>query len=486
MTLKLKFVLYTAGISALFAGFMVYDRVRTAKTEMLERAGSRADYIISFVTDIVAGQLSEGPAEDLTKLLKGFEHFERLSYLRVSDMRGKVLYRLARPGIHIDERLPDADIFSSSDAIYDISRDITRDDRRLGTIQLGMSLEGIKESGLVLMWRGITIGIIFLTLLTLIIWLLTEKLGSQLEALLALAGRIDADALPKEPRPDPRSDIGKIAQALRETHSRLKTEEARRREAETEKDDFFAMTVHDLKQPLTSLKAAIDLLFAEDEIKRLSKEQVSSLSAIAGTSLRMLNSMVVDVLNTAKMKSRDYTPDKNRLSLNEFMRECAEENAASVKAAKKKWHFSLPGDVGDAWVFGDHDMLKRVIGNLVLNAIQYTPEGGAIKLGVRLSAADKAAIYVSDEGEGIPDSFREEIFKKYKGLGKSSKNIGLGLAFCRMVADTHSAMIDVRSETGKGTEVSFIIPISRAVRVPEIPEGNRLGARQGQGKKADR
>lgn len=130
-----------------------------------------------------------------------------------------------------------------------------------------------------------------------------------------------------------------------------------------------------------------------------------------------------------------------------------------------KWHFSLPEDIGNAWIFGDHDMLKRVIGNLVLNAIQYTPEGGAIKLGVRFSSADKAAIYVSDEGEGIPDSFREEIFKKYQGLGKSSKNIGLGLAFCKMVADTHAARIDVRSETGKGTEVSFVIPVSRAAAV---------------------
>ncbi|OIN99131.1 MAG: hypothetical protein AUJ51_13520 [Elusimicrobia bacterium CG1_02_56_21] len=100
--------------------------------------------------------------------------------------------------------------------------------------------------------------------------------------------------------------------------------------------------------------------------------------------------------------------------------------------------------------------------DLVLNAIQYTPEGGAIKLGARLSPDEKAAaIYVSDEGEGIPDSFREEIFKKYQGLGKSSRNIGLGLAFCKMVAETHSARMDVRSEMGKGTEVSFVTPVSR-------------------------
>lgn len=461
MTLKSRFILYTAGIAGLFTVLMVYDRVSTARSEMLDRAGSRADYIISFVTDIAADQLAAGSTAELEKILKGFAHFDRISYLRVSDARGKALYRLARPGIIIDNRLPDSDVFSSPDAIYDVSREILRDDRNLGTIQLGMSLEGIKESVQTLMWRGIAGGLIFFALLTGVIWLLTVKLGSQLEALLTLAGSMNSETLPREPALDPRTDIGKVASALREMHSRLKAEEVLRREAETQKDDFFAMTVHDLKQPLTALKAATDLLFSEEEVKSFSKEQVRSLSAIAGTSLRMLSSMVVDVLNTARMKSRDYAPEKNRISLDIFMRECAEENSVSVKAANKKWHFSLPEDIGSAWIFGDHDMLKRVIGNLVLNAIQYTPEGGAIKLGLRLSPEGKAAIYVSDEGEGIPDSFREEIFEKYQGLGKSSKNIGLGLAFCKMVADTHSARIEVQSEMAKGTEVSFVMPVSR-------------------------
>ena len=461
MTLKSRFVFYTAGFSALFTIFMVYDRVRTAKNEMLDRENRKTEYIVSFVTDVTADRLETGAAADLVKILKGFEHFERISYLRVSDSRGKILYRMAHPGIHIDDRVPDADIFSSADNVYDVARDIVRDDQLLGTIQLGMSIEGVRESVQTLMWRGIAVGSAFFILLTSLIWLLTVKLGRRLDGLLTLAGQMNSEELPREPQLDPRTDIGRIALSLRETHARLKAEERRRKEAETQKDDFFAMTVHDLKQPLTSLKAATDLLFSEEEVKNFSKEQVRSLATIARTSLRMLNSMVVDVLNMAKIRSRDYTPEKNRVPLAEFMRECAEENSISVKAANKKWRFSLPEDIGDTWIFGDHDMLKRVIGNLVLNAIQYTPEGGAIKLGLRFPSADRAAIYVSDEGEGIPDNFREEIFKKYQGLGKSSKNLGLGLAFCKMVADTHSARIDVISEVGKGTDVSFVIPASR-------------------------
>ncbi len=461
MTLKTRFLTFSAVLTLVFSVLLDYTIVYTARKAMLERVEDRAGYIASFVDEMISDKLEAGGGPGVEINLEGLTSFRNISYLKISDSGGKVIYRMSRPGLRVGDKPPDADVFSSTDNIYDISREIIRNDKQLGVIQLGLSIEGIRESLETIMWRAITISIAFLLLIPGAIWLLTRNLGRQLDALLALSAGMHLETLPASPQPDLRTETGKIAFALRETHTRLRAEEKLRVEAETQKDDFFAMTVHDLKQPLTSLKAALDLLFSEEDVKNFSKEQVRSLAAVAGTSLRMLNSMVVDVLNTAKIKSRDYAPEKERISLAGFMRECAEENSASVKAANKKWLFSLPGDIGDAWIFGDHDMLKRVIGNLVLNAIQYTPEGGAVKLGVRLPSEDKAAVYVSDEGEGIPDSFREEIFKKYQGLGKSSKNIGLGLAFCKMVADTHAARIDARSEMGKGTEVSFVIPVSR-------------------------
>jgi signal transduction histidine kinase len=460
MKLKTRFLLFTSALTALFAVLMIYDTVSTARNGMLDRAEDRANYLVSFITEISAKQLESGHTAGLEKLLAAFENFEQISYLRVSDSKGNVIYRMGHPGILIDERVPNQDIFNSGSEIYDTARDIIRDGRKLGTIQIGISIAGIRESVEVLMWRGIIIALGFLALITGTVWLLTLKLGRQLDALLELTEEMDSETLHEAPRSDTDTDTGRIAFALREMHSRLKAEKTRRLEAETQKDDFFAMTVHDLKQPLTSLKASLDLLLSEEERRAYSAEQLNNLSEIARTSLRMLNTMVVDILNTAKIKNRDYVPEKERIPLAALLRECAEESSASVTAAGKKWFFSMPEDIGAAWVFGDRDMIKRVVGNLVLNAIQYTPEGGAIKLGTRFVSGDKAALYVSDEGEGIPDNFREEIFKKYRTMSKSSKNIGLGLAFCKMVADMHSAAMDVSSEKGKGTEVSFVIPVS--------------------------
>ncbi|OIO02455.1 MAG: hypothetical protein COX65_04595 [Elusimicrobia bacterium CG_4_10_14_0_2_um_filter_56_8] len=94
-------------------------------------------------------------------------------------------------------------------------------------------------------------------------------------------------------------------------------------------------------------------------------------------------------------------------------------------------------------------------------------------------AEDRAAYIISFitdisagqlEGEGIPDSFREEIFKKYSGMSKSSKNMGLGLAFCKLVAETHCAEMDVRSAAGKGTEVSFFFLFRAAFPTARSPQ----------------
>ena len=217
--------------------------------------------------------------------------------------------------------------------------------------------------------------------------------------------------------------------------------------------------MHDLKQPVTALKASMDLLLSDEDRKLYDKKQVEGLTKIARTSLAMLTTMITDVLNTAKLNNPQYQPERERINLESFLKECAPENAASVAAAGKRWEYEVGPELAGCWIFGDTDLIRRVIGNLVLNAIQYTPEGGAIKLGARLHDADRAAIYVSDEGEGIPDSFRQEIFKKYSTMSRSSKNLGLGLAFCKMAADRHSAFLDVRSEAGKGTEIRFVVPV---------------------------
>ncbi len=459
MKFRVRIVIILSGLTLLFSLAMVAERAVVFRRTLLDRTQDRTDYLSSFIIEISGGYLETGNVSRLKDLLGAFDHFKNIAYLRVVDRRGRVVYRMAEPGLTLTDRQPDPDVFHARDDIFDVSRDIVSNGTPLGYVQLGISVKGLDEAVADLVWRGVLISVLFTWLIALAAWAFSRRLGQELAWLLSLAESVEAEKLP-EPLDKPMGgDTGTIARTLRDLHARLRQEEARRLEAEAQKNDFFEMTVHDLKQPATALKAALDLLLSEEEARSFTPEQLASLRQIARTSLAMLNTMIADVLNTSRLNDPASVIQKERVPLGGFLRECAAENSASVTAAGKRWSLDLPDGADGAWMFADRDILRRVVGNLVLNAIQYTPEGGAIRLGAELRDG-RAAIYVSDDGAGIPENFRQEIFKKFSTMGKSPRNLGLGLAFCKLAADRHSAVIEVRSEVGKGTEISFVIPVS--------------------------
>jgi signal transduction histidine kinase len=474
MKLRSKFLIAVSALSLIFSLVMVVDRTLGFRHAMLERTQDRTDYLAEFITELSAHYLETGNTPRLKELLRSFDHFQNISYLKVVDARGAIVYRMAGPGFKLTDKAPDQDVFHTVDEIFDTSREIFSGGAALGHVYLGVSVKGVDEAVAALAWRAGLIGVGFTAFITFAAWLLSIKLGKELTWLLDIAENVKSEKLPELPSGALGSDTGNIASTLKDLHGRLRLEEGRRLEAETQRNDFFEMTVHDLKQPVTALKAAMDLLLSEEERRNYSPKQVESLSNIARTSLSLLTTMITDVLNTAKLNNPQYQPERERVDLQAFLKRCAPENAASVAAAGKKWECEFAPELSGCWIFGDQDLIRRVIGNLVLNAIQYTPEGGKIKLGARLHDADRAAIYVSDEGEGIPDGFRREIFKKYSTMSRSSKNLGLGLAFCKLAADRHSAFLDVKSEQGKGTEISFVIPVyCPASRAGQDGEGQR-------------
>ena len=460
MKLRNKILVALSALSLLFSIVMVTERATGFRRALLERTQDRTEYLSSFVIELSAHYLETGNLQRLKEILRSFDHFKNITYLRIVDSKGGVVYRMAEPGVKLTEKKADEDVFHPVDEIFDVSREIISNGVNVGEVQLGISVKGVDEAVANMAWRGILIGLVFTAFITFLAWFLSIKLGKELSWLLTMAENVKSGELPALPSGTLGSDTGSIARTLKDLHSGLKREEGLRLEAETQRNEFFAMTVHDLKQPVTALKAALDLLLSEEEAKTFDKKQLASLTQIARTSLGMLTTMISDVLNTSKLNDPATQVEKDRVPLGDFLRDCAAENSASVAAAGRKWMFSLPEEADSVWMFADRDLVRRGIGNLVLNAIQYTPKGGAIKLGAGFRENGMAAIYVSDEGEGIPENFREEIFKKYSTMGKSSKNLGLGLAFCKLVADRHAARLDVRSEAGKGTEISFVIPVS--------------------------
>jgi signal transduction histidine kinase len=141
------------------------------------------------------------------------------------------------------------------------------------------------------------------------------------------------------------------------------------------------------------------------------------------------------------------------------------ERSFSVLTRKKGIDFAVDVDQSvPAAIKGDADRLAdQVLGNLLSNALKFTPEGGAIHLRA-WATGSQLHIEVRDSGEGIPEEQLPYIFDKYFQVGQQArtKGAGLGLAIAREVVEAHGGAISVDSQTGRGTTFTIDIPVRRA------------------------
>ena len=256
------------------------------------------------------------------------------------------------------------------------------------------------------------------------------------------------------------SEIDRLARAINILHERLLAETAERGKLAAFKDDLKNMLVHDMKHPLTVLNDVLAML-GEAGVE-VGLEKKIALLKMGKKSIRRQDVMIENLLQLARLNNTEMPLRKERISLASFMEECARENAVVVQQAQRRWALELDEELGARWIFGDRALLKRLVGNLVLNAVDHTPPETGITLGIRLRGKDRsrAEIFVRDEGAGVPPEKRDMIFSKYASFAESSKNVGLGLAFCRAVAEKHSARLELLESKPPGATVALVIPVS--------------------------
>jgi len=240
------------------------------------------------------------------------------------------------------------------------------------------------------------------------------------------------------------------------------------REAEKMRDDLMKMIVHDLKTPLTSVLATTEMLI-DGDFGPLNDEQRKMLTDAEGKAEDLL-ALIGDLLEVARIEEASMTLDLQPIApaallseiVNEWLIRFQQESAtATVDVAD------------DAPVFeADKPLRKRVLGNLVSNALTHSATAVAIQLSAR---RDNEGILftVADNGPGIPPEYHEVIFRKFERVKNPNiprtRSSGLGLAFCKLVVDAHGGRIWVQSAgEGKGSAFHFSLPtkpLHREVRV---------------------
>ena len=170
--------------------------------------------------------------------------------------------------------------------------------------------------------------------------------------------------------------------------------------------------------------------------------------------------MIQNLLDVAKMEEEKLELRKEPVDIAALILDRLQHFEALAVTEKKTITASVDKSIPP--VNMDKSLIERVINNLLTNALHHTSSGGVIKLGVKNSDGF-AEVTIADNGEGIPEEYREKIFEKFVQVKKKQAHLrtgtGLGLTFCKMVVETHGGSIRVDSELGKGSAFIFKIPM---------------------------
>jgi signal transduction histidine kinase len=235
---------------------------------------------------------------------------------------------------------------------------------------------------------------------------------------------------------------------------RLHASLERQRELDRLKDEFVAVVSHELRTPLASVYGGVETLQRDD----LTPEHRAALHAVVRTEAARLARLVDDVLWVSRLETPAQRPVTGRCDTRTVIDEVVDAARATAPASVSI--AAVHADEPDAAV--DADALRRVLSNLVENAVKYSPAGGEITVS---AARDDGAlsIAISDEGMGIPDDQYETIFEKFSRLdpqmGGGIGGTGLGLYICRELVDQMAGSISVAANpAGRGSVFTVRVP----------------------------
>lgn len=229
------------------------------------------------------------------------------------------------------------------------------------------------------------------------------------------------------------------------------------KEREGQREVMAAMLRHDIKTPMTIISGNVDLLLTEFG-GRLPDDARDMLKSIV-TNTEFLSHMVDDLSVMFTLRSPAMKLNMSHEDARDFI---VEVRASTAELARMNGlTLTLAPDEGAGSVNVDRTLVQRAVTNLVLNAINYTPEGGYITLGAKKGKGGQAVIYVTDTGPGIPKDESGRVFERYYRSPnvKGTRGTGLGLPIVKAVAEAHGGRVELDSEPGMGSTFSIFLPV---------------------------
>jgi signal transduction histidine kinase len=234
-------------------------------------------------------------------------------------------------------------------------------------------------------------------------------------------------------------------------------------ERDSQRENFISGLTHDLRTPLTALTGAADNLLA-GVIGPLTDDQREYVEIVREHGLK-LNTTIGELLEAARVETGNVALVVADVDL----REVADEVRRGLEPVSRERGLSV-GVTGAARVRGDRDKLRRVLENLVGNAVKYAPRGGNVAVAFT-PTSDHVEIVVRDDGPGIAPDLLPRIFDRYVQGMDGQVGTGLGLSIARNLVRLHGGDVSVASVLNEGSEFLVVLPRESTRRKLRIVEG---------------
>jgi PAS domain S-box-containing protein len=263
-------------------------------------------------------------------------------------------------------------------------------------------------------------------------------------------------------------EVEKSAQVIMNFNKDLKAALEEQKRLEKIKTEFLSVTSHELRTPITPMKAQLQMVLGQ-YFGTLTKEQKTSLEMVLRNATR-LDHLICDILDISKLESGNMKFIISTADLNELVRNAVE----TLKYNANEKNIAMDIELGSIPLMSlDKDRITQVVMNLITNAVKFTDPGGRITIKT-IGDKDKAIVEVSDSGIGMKEEDMKRLFTPFfqvdSSRSRNHEGTGLGLAICKGVVINHGGEINVRSTPGKGSTFSFTLPYNETISTKVVRE----------------
>lgn len=226
-------------------------------------------------------------------------------------------------------------------------------------------------------------------------------------------------------------------------------------EERTRREEYLKFIVHDLRSPLTAIQHAMLLLERRLAKGRATKDD-RSVPGMVRRNIERMQALIVKLLQEERnvQLGSNIAVRRSASPLRPLVERARETLSPSAKSANAEIINEVQPDIV---VNGDTELLERVFQYLISNAIDYSPKG-TVRIGASVADDGGVVCWVADNGRGIPEDIKPEVFEKYRTTRRRHGGMGLGLAVVRQIVEAHGGTVQLQSDLGMGTTVRFTIP----------------------------